>query len=163
MGRAREATVRGIVTQYKAIASEEEGKQTSSPHLKHWIRSFSRTGMNGWKPFLFFPFFLTCIYFWETETEREEGRGRERGGHRIQSRLQALSCQHRAWLGAQTHELWDHDLSWSWRPYQLSHPGAPESSFRLSHQQHQNGGFSHSCWEALVILQSAQNSGKKTP
>ena len=53
------------------------------------------------------------------------GRGRERGRHRIRSRLQALSCQHRAQCGARTHELWDHDLSWSWTLNQLSHPGAP--------------------------------------
>ena len=38
----------------------------------------------------------------ETERERERvskyewGKGRERGRHRIQSRLQALSCQHTA-------------------------------------------------------------------
>ena len=35
------------------------------------------------------------IYFWKTETKREWGRGRERGKHRIWSRLQAPSCQHR--------------------------------------------------------------------
>ena len=49
------------------------------------------------------------IYFWdrERETECERGRGREKGRHRIWSRLQARSCQHRAWRGAWTHELWD--------------------------------------------------------
>ena len=44
------------------------------------------------------------IYYWEIETEHEQGRGRQRGRHRIRSRLQALSCQHRAWRGARTHE-----------------------------------------------------------
>ena len=40
----------------------------------------------------FFKIFLTFIYFWETD--HEGGRDRERrGGHRIQSRLQDLSCQ----------------------------------------------------------------------
>ena len=51
------------------------------------------------------------IYFWEREREREWGKGRARGRHRIWSRLQALSCQHRARHGAQTHTLWDGDLS----------------------------------------------------
>uniref|UniRef100_A0ABI7ZXC6 Prefoldin subunit 1 n=1 Tax=Felis catus TaxID=9685 RepID=A0ABI7ZXC6_FELCA len=37
------------------------------------------------------------------ETEHEQGRSRERGRHRIQNRLQALSCQHRARRGARTH------------------------------------------------------------
>ena len=50
---------------------------------------------------------------------------RERGRHRIGSRLQALSCQHRAPRGAPTHELGDHDLSGSQRLNRLSHPGAP--------------------------------------
>ena len=59
---------------------------------------------------------------WMGEGQRE--RERKRGRHRIQSRLQALSCQHRAWCRAQTHELWDHDLSWSWTLNRLSHPGA---------------------------------------
>ena len=58
------------------------------------------------------------------ETDREWGRGRERGRHRIWSRLQALNWQHRARRGARTHELWDHDLSWSRTLNWLSHPGA---------------------------------------
>ena len=62
----------------------------------------------------FIFYFFTFIYFWEIERDRaqvEEGqRGRRR--HRIQSKLQALSCQHRARRGAGTHELWGHDLSW---------------------------------------------------
>ena len=52
------------------------------------------------------------IYFWERQSK--QGRGRERGRHRIQSRLQALSCQHRAWWGARTRQLRAHDLSQSW-------------------------------------------------
>ena len=50
----------------------------------------------------------------ERGTECKWGRGRERGRHRIQSRLQALSCQHRARRGARTHRLQDHDPSGSW-------------------------------------------------
>ena len=66
------------------------------------------------------------IYLWETETEHKQGRVRERGIHRIWSRLQAPSCQHRAQRGARPHEPWDHDLSRSWTLNRLSHPGAPE-------------------------------------
>ena len=54
------------------------------------------------------------------------GRGRERGRHRIWSRIQALSCQHRARYGARTHEPRDSDLSRSQMLNQPSHPGAPE-------------------------------------
>ena len=60
------------------------------------------------------------------ETEHEQGRGRERGRHRIRSGLQALSCQHRARRGAQTREPRDHDLSRSRTLNRLSHPGAPK-------------------------------------
>ena len=45
--------------------------------------------------------------------EYEQGRVRERGRHRLWSRLQTLSCQHREQRGAWTNKLWDHDLSWS--------------------------------------------------
>ena len=58
--------------------------------------------------------FFTFIYFWETETEHKWGRDRERMRHRIWTRFQALSCQHRAQHRAWTHKVWDHDLSWSW-------------------------------------------------
>ena len=53
------------------------------------------------------------------------GGGAEREGDRIQSRLQALSCQHRARRGAQTHRPQDRDLSRSWPLNRLSHPGTP--------------------------------------
>ena len=71
--------------------------------------------------------FLMFIYFWEREREAvcEQGGSRERGRHRIWSRFQALSCQHRAWCGARTHKLWDHDLRQSQMLNRLSHPGAP--------------------------------------
>ena len=62
----------------------------------------------------FFLIFLTFVYFWE------------RGGHRIQSRLQALGCQHRAGRGARTHQQRDHDLSRSQTLNRLNHPGTPE-------------------------------------
>ena len=82
-----------------------------------------------WFCFVLFLSFLMFIFEREreTETEHKQGRGRERGRHRIWSRLQALSCQHRAPHRARTHKLQDHDLSWSWMPNQLSHPGTPLS------------------------------------
>ena len=86
-----------------------------------------------WRPksriFYMFVFYLflkfLCLFLFESETEHEQGRGRERGKHWIRSRLQALSCQHRAWFGFWPQEPWDHDLSRSWKLNQLSHPGAP--------------------------------------
>ena len=60
---------------------------------------------------------------------------RERGRHRIWSRLQVPSCQHRARCRARTHTLWDHDLSRSRIPNRLSHPGAPGYSSFDSHLQ----------------------------
>ena len=68
-----------------------------------------------------FTFFFNVYYFWESENRRRIERGR----HIIWTRLQALSCWHRARCGAQTHRLWDHDLRWSRTLNQLSHPDAP--------------------------------------
>ena len=77
--------------------------------------------------------FLMFVYFLERERERDrqteckQGRGREgeRWRRRIRSRLQAPSCQHRAWLGVRTQKQWDHDLSRSQGLNRLSHPDAP--------------------------------------
>ena len=66
------------------------------------------------------------MYLFLRERACEWGRGRERGRRRIQSRLQALSCQHRARHGARTHNLRDHDLSQGRMLNLLSHPGAPK-------------------------------------
>ena len=83
--------------------------------------------LNPFTLFLFFNFFFTFIYFWETE--HKWGRGRDRRRHRLPSRLQAPSCQHRARCGAQTQEPWDHDPSRSRTLHRLSHPGAPPPFF----------------------------------
>ena len=69
--------------------------------------------------------FFNVLFIFETETEREQGRGREWARHRIQSRLQVLSCQHKAQCRARTHKPWDHDLSQSQTLNRLGHPGAP--------------------------------------
>ena len=53
------------------------------------------------------------------------GKGRERGRHRIWSRLQALSCQHRAWCGAWTHKPY---LRW-WPELKSEATQAPWRSF----------------------------------
>ena len=73
----------------------------------------------------FFNFFNVYLFL----IEHEWGRGRERGRPRIRSRLQALSCQHRARRGARTHRLRDHDLSRSRTLNRLSHPGALTNTF----------------------------------
>ena len=49
----------------------------------------------------FFFFFLTSIYFRESKTEHEWGRGRETG--ETQNPKRAPGCQHRARRGARTH------------------------------------------------------------
>ena len=64
------------------------------------------------------------LFLRDRQSMRWGGAERERR-HRIRSRLQALSCQHRARHGAPTHHLRDHDLNRSWRLNRLSHPGAP--------------------------------------
>ena len=74
------------------------------------------------------------MFIFERKREREwqsvsnEGKA-ERGSQRIWSRLQALSCQHRAQCRARTHELWDHDLSQSQILNWLSHSGTPSLFF----------------------------------
>ena len=57
--------------------------------------------------------FFFCLFIFERERVSRGGakREREKERQRTWSRLQAPSCQHRAWLRAPTHEPWDHDLS----------------------------------------------------
>ena len=64
------------------------------------------------------------IFERDRETQCEQGRGRERGRHRIRSGLQAPSCQHRARHGARTHGPRDRALSRSRTLDRLSHPDA---------------------------------------
>ena len=91
----------------------------------------------SWTPSFFLYFFNVCLFLRERQSTSRGGA--ERGRHRIWSKLQALSCQHRAQRWAWTHEPWDHDLNWSrcltnWatqRPWTLSsgtllHPSASQ-------------------------------------
>ena len=68
-------------------------------------------------------FIHSFIYERERQTDRQTN---QRGRHRIWSRLQALSCQHRAQCRARTHEPWHHDLSQSRTLNLLSHLGATQ-------------------------------------
>ena len=71
------------------------------------------------------PLFNLYLFLRERERQSSSRGGAEKEGDRIQSRLQAPSCQHRAWHGAWTRELQDHDLSWSRTLNPLNHPGTP--------------------------------------
>ena len=64
------------------------------------------------------------VFIFERERQSMSSGRAERGRHRIESRLQALSHQHRAQCGARTHELRDGDLNLSQMLNRLSHPGA---------------------------------------
>ena len=77
-------------------------------------------------------FHFSNFYLFLRERKKQNvSRGEaERGRHRIWSRLQALSCQHRVPRGARTHEIRDRDLSQSRTLNQLSHPGAPSPTFK---------------------------------
>ena len=83
----------------------------------------------GWIKVVF-QFFLMFIYFWETEREKtwagEGQRVRE-----TETMMQAPHCPCRAWHGARTHELWDHDPSWSRSLSELSHPSAPKVALQI--------------------------------
>ncbi|XP_049479363.1 uncharacterized protein LOC125917974 [Panthera uncia] len=70
-----------------------------------------------------FKNFFKCLFLRERVQVGEGQRARRR--HRIRSRLQAPSCQHRARRGARTHRPRDQDLSRSRTLNRLSHPGAP--------------------------------------
>ena len=77
-------------------------------------------------------FFSTFIYFWDRERQSMNGGGAEREGDTESEAGSRLSCQHRALRGAHTHRPWDHDLSWSWKPNRLSHPGTPNLQLLLA-------------------------------
>ena len=87
------------------------------------------------------------IHYWERERNWAwTGEGQREGKTQIWSRLQALSCQHRARRGAQTHKSWDHDLSQSgtlkWLSYQVAPP--PTVSFLRARQGRSQWHDTHS-------------------
>ena len=69
------------------------------------------------------------MFIFEREGQSASRGWTERERRRIQSRLQGLSCQHRAGHGAQTHELCNSDLSRSRTLNRRSYPGALEGSW----------------------------------
>ena len=72
-------------------------------------KSASSCGRKCKKFFLMFIysffFFNVYVFIFLRQRESMNRGGSERGRHRIPSRLQAPSCQHRARRGARTHEL----------------------------------------------------------
>ena len=89
----------------------------------------------SWEAWKFLKIFLNIYLF---SRDRAWARDRERRRNRIWSRLQAPRCPHRAWGGAQTHKLWDRDLSWSWMLNRLNCPRAPK------------------VWKILLLLQFSE-------
>ena len=117
-------SARPISRKYTLCSSRRNNSNVTLSIFWVWI------SMSKWRFLFLFLIFLILIYFWERAADRQTdsvsgGRGRERGRHRIWSRLQALSCQHRSQRGAWIHRLRDHDLSRSWMLNWLSHPGSP--------------------------------------
>ena len=138
--RERETHTHRIRSRLQALRCQHRarhGARTHKPwdHDLSWSRPFNWLSHPNTPKFFFLNknvlkvLLKALLKITLREREREKARvgegQREKGRHRIQSRFQALSCQHRARHGAQTHELWDHDLNWSWTLNRLSHPGAP--------------------------------------
>ena len=124
-GRGRERGRHRIGSRLQALSHQPRAQRGAWTHGPRdldlsWSQTFNRLSHPG------SPMF---IYFWERERQSMSKGRTEKEGDRIGSRLQALSCQHRARHGARTHELWDHDLSWSWPP------GAPMSKMFLNKQK----------------------------
>ena len=78
----------------------------------------------------------------EGDTESEAG-----------SRLLA-SGQRKAWCGAWTHKLWDHDPNWSRTLNWLNHPHAPSNMFFKIENSHLNLDF----WLSLKLVRSVAQS-----
>ena len=87
----------------------------------------TRRSLQSVSSYLFFLSFFKVYLFLRERKKARAGEGQtERETQNLkQATGSVLRCQHRAWCGAQTYKLWDHDLSWSRTPNRLSHPGAP--------------------------------------
>ena len=116
-GRGREGD--RIWSRLQAPSSQHRARQEAQTHkLQGYDLSWS------WRlNWLSHPGSLLFIFERHKETEQQWGRDRERGRHRIWSRLQPLSLQHRPQRRAPTQERWDHDLSRSRTLNWLSHTG----------------------------------------
>ena len=97
------------------LGEEREGTEGDS----------ERVGLSRTAGLFKFKKFFLCLFTFERGSMNEQEKGRERRRHRILSRLQALSCQHRDRRGARIHGLRDTDLNRSQTLNPLSHPGAP--------------------------------------
>ena len=113
-----------------AVSTEPPvGLELTDHEIMTWAEVGRLTDWATQAPLLYFLLYLPTISTCLSVNSTEGGR------HRIWSRLQALSCQHRAPCGAWTHELRDHDLSRSRTLNRLSHPGAPSYLFLREYEQ----------------------------
>ena len=119
-----------------------------------WAEVGCLTNWATQEPLKYIFYSFTYLFLKDRETEHEWGMDRERGRHRIWSRPQAPSCQHRARHGARTHEPWDHDLSRSWTLNRLSHPGVPQLSFNHGPQWLKNISYSMTQYTILVYYKN---------
>ena len=126
-GRGREGGRHRIWNSLQALSCQHRTRHGAGSHELRdhdWAEVGCLTSWTTQAP-LIFIFFNVYLFLTGRKTKHEWRRGREGGRHRIWSRLQALSFQHRAPCGTRTHRPWDHDLSWSPTLNWLSHPGAP--------------------------------------
>ena len=120
--------------------------QSTSTAVKPFMRSYRFLHVTHLRPafkkMLTLNSFLRC-----RETEHRCRRGRERGRHRIRSRLQALLCQDRDLSGSRTNDLQDYDLSPNWTLHApLTEP--PRCPFRFTFNLH----FPKVCVNILMII-----------
>ena len=119
-----------------AVSTEPDaGLELINQEIMPWDEVGCLTNWTTQSPPLFFFFFNFSflhlfIFERQRETQHKWGRGREQR-HRIQSRIQSPSWQHRARRRARTHKPWDHDPSWRLTLNRLSHPGAPPVTLLL--------------------------------
>ena len=133
-GRVRDRGRHRIWSGLQALSCQHRARRGARTHEPRDY-ALSRSGMPNRLSHPDAPDFYFNVYLFLRERERERqsmsrgGAKSERGSHRFRSRLQALSRQHRARCGAQTHKPWNHDLSRSQTPNRLSHPGTPQIIF----------------------------------
>ena len=128
--KSHELCTRGLCALWRMKGYGRKRTGMSPAHTEAYTRGSSRTRIKVVCLFVCFVF-----HFWKRERMSEGGEERDRG---TEDPKQALCWQQRTQCRAWTHEMWDHDLSWSWMLNWLSHPGAPRvkvltrGSFSLS-------------------------------